>query len=166
MTTMTTLPPIPNLPTVPTPARRANFRQKRLAAAVQEVLAPVLLDAGQLHDDLQGRSMVITGVEVSPNLHDAKIFLQNSLLTTSLTTTPTTISTTISTSGQAAQDRVPLKLLKSLIPVIRSHLAGHLKLRYVPQLHFIEDQHWEQVTRIEALIERLPKPTDNPDPDL
>ncbi len=67
---------VPIVPAVPTPARRPNFRQKRLAATVQEILAPALLDAGQLSDELQGQSLIVTGVAVSPNLHDAKIFLR------------------------------------------------------------------------------------------
>ena len=142
MATIPTAPPA--VPTVPTPARRPNFRQKRLAATIQEVLAPAFLDAGQLHDELQGQSLVVAGVEVSANLHDVKIFLQTSLLTSA------------ATPGSS----VPLKLLKKVTPQIRSYLANRISLRLVPQLHFFEDRHWEQVTRIEELIDQLPKQTD------
>lgn len=150
---------VPIVPAVPTPARRPNFRQKRLAATVQEILAPALLDAGQLSDDLRGLSLVITGVAVSPNLHDAKIFLQTSLLTA-----PTVDATLPAGMSAGTGARVPLKLLKKTTPQIRSYLANQLSLRHVPQLHFFEDQHWDQVTRIEELIEQLPKLSPSPDP--
>ena len=156
---------VPIVPAVPTPARRPNFRQKRLAATVQEILAPALLDAGQLSDELQGQSLIVTGVAVSPNLHDAKIFLQTSLLTA-----PTTDASSPGGRGAGAGTgagmgaRVPLKLLKKTTPQIRSYLANRLNLRLVPHLHFFEDYHWEQVTRIEELIEQLPKLSPSPDP--
>jgi len=154
---------VPIVPAVPTPARRPNFRQKRLAATVQEILAPALLDAGQLSDDLRGLSLVITGVAVSPNLHDAKIFLQTSLLTAP--TVDATLPGGMSAGmGVGTGARVPLKLLKKTTPQIRSYLANRLNLRLVPQLHFFEDQHWDQVTRIEELIEQLPKLSPSPDP--
>jgi ribosome-binding factor A len=143
---------VPIVPAVPTPARRPNFRQKRLAATIQEILAPALLDAGQLSDELQGQSLIVTGVAVSPNLHDAKIFLQTSLITAQ---TADASSVEGMTAGTGA--RVPLKLLKKTTPQIRSYLANRLNLRLVPHLHFFEDYHWEQVTRIEELIEQLPK---------
>lgn len=158
---------VPIVPAVPTPARRPNFRQKRLAATVQEILAPALLDAGQLSDDLRGLSLVITGVAVSPNLHDAKIFLQTSLLTapTVDATLPGEMGVGTSAGTSAGTGaRVPLKLLKKTTPQIRSYLANRLNLRLVPQLHFFEDYHWEQVTRIEELIEQLPKLSPSPDP--
>lgn len=158
---------VPIVPAVPTPARRPNFRQKRLAATVQEILAPALLDAGQLSDDLRGLSLVITGVAVSPNLHDAKIFLQTSLLTapTVDATLPAGTSAGMGVGTSAGTSaRVPLKLLKKTTPQIRSYLANRLNLRLVPQLHFFEDQHWDQVTRIEELIEQLPKLSPSPDP--
>ena len=158
---------VPIVPAVPTPARRPNFRQKRLAATVQEILAPALLDAGQLSDELQGQSLIVTGVVVSPNLHDAKIFLRTSLLTA-----PTTDASSPGGAGSGAGAgtgagtgaRVPLKLLKKTTPQIRSYLANRLNLRLVPHLHFFEDYHWEQVTRIEELIEQLPKLSPSPDP--
>lgn len=154
---------VPIVPAVPTPARRPNFRQKRLAATVQEILAPALLDAGQLSDDLRGLSLVITGVAVSPNLHDAKIFLQTSLLTAPTVDASSPGGMGVGTSAGTSA-RVPLKLLKKTTPQIRSYLANRLNLRLVPQLHFFEDQHWDQVTRIEGLIEQLPKLSPSPDP--
>jgi ribosome-binding factor A len=150
---------VPIVPAVPTPARRPNFRQKRLAATIQEILAPALLDAGQLSDELQGQSLIVTGVAVSPNLHDAKIFLQTSLITAQ---TADASSVEGMTAGTGA--RVPLKLLKKTTPQIRSYLANRLNLRLVPHLHFFEDYHWEQVTRIEELIEQLPKLSPSPEP--
>jgi ribosome-binding factor A len=150
---------VPIVPAVPTPARRPNFRQKRLAATIQEILAPALLDAGQLSDELQGQSLIVTGVAVSPNLHDAKIFLQTSLITAQ---TADASSVEGMTTGTGA--RVPLKLLKKTTPQIRSYLANRLNLRLVPHLHFFEDYHWEQVTRIEELIEQLPKLSPSPEP--
>ncbi len=156
---------VPIVPAVPTPARRPNFRQKRLAATVQEILAPALLDAGQLSDELQGQSLIVTGVAVSPNLHDAKIFLQTSLITAKTTDASSPGGMSAGTgAGTGAGARVPLKLLKKTTPQIRSYLANRLNLRLVPQLHFFEDQHWDQVTRIEELIEQLPKLSPSPDP--
>jgi ribosome-binding factor A len=152
---------VPIVPAVPTPARRPNFRQKRLAATIQEILAPALLDAGQLSDELQGQSLIVTGVAVSPNLHDAKIFLQTSLITAQ---TADASSVEGMTAGTGTGTRVPLKLLKKTTPQIRSYLANRLNLRLVPHLHFFEDYHWEQVTRIEELIEQLPKLSPSPEP--
>jgi ribosome-binding factor A len=133
---------VPIVPACPHPARRPNFRQKRLAATVQEILAPALLDAGQLSDDLRGLSLVITGVAVSPNLHDAKIFLQTSLPTapTADATLPagTSAGTGAETGirgGGTTRARVPLKLLKKRRRRVRSYLANRLNLRLVPQLH-------------------------------
>ena len=152
---------VPIVPAVPTPARRPNFRQKRLAATIQEILAPALLDAGQLSDELQGQSLIVTGVAVSPNLHDAKIFLQTSLITAQ---TADASSVEGMTAGTGTGTRVPLKLLKKTTPQIRSYLANRLNRRLVPHLHFFEDYHWEQVTRIEELIEQLPKLSPSPEP--
>jgi ribosome-binding factor A len=160
---------VPIVPAVPTPARRPNFRQKRLAATIQEILAPALLDAGQLSDELQGQSLIVTGVAVSPNLHDAKIFLQTSLITAQTADASSVEGMTAgagtgTVGGAGTGARVPLKLLKKTTPQIRSYLANRLNLRLVPHLHFFEDYHWEQVTRIEELIEQLPKLSPSPEP--
>jgi ribosome-binding factor A len=134
-------------PLVPIPVRRPSFRQQKLAAAVYEILAPAFLEAGQLSEALQGQSFAVMGVEASPNLQDVKIFLEISVL------------------SQIDQSRdpailppvIPLKLLKKITPQIRSFLAARLSLRRMPNLHFYQDSHWQNVSKISKLIESLPQ---------
>jgi hypothetical protein len=52
---------------------------------------------------------------------------------------------------------IPLKLLKKITPQIRSFLAARLSLRRMPNLHFYQDSHWQNVSKISKLIESLPQ---------
>jgi len=81
--------------------------------------------------------VTITGVEVSPDLHLAKVFY--------------------SVVGDEKVKQDTAAGLKSSLPFIRKHLGSCLKLRYTPDLLFEYDGSVEYGNRIENLLREVRK---------
>lgn len=108
---------------------RSYPRSRAMAETVREVVARILLE--EIADprlDL----VTITGVEVSPDLRHADIF--------------------VATRGDEARTVAAMEGLNSAKGRIRALLGGQVRARYVPELHFRLDPAIEEASRIAEAI--------------
>ncbi len=107
--------------------RQPSRRPRRVADAIQRQLSVLFLaeikDPRLLH-------LTVTGVEVSRDLRQARIFF----------------------SCEAEREEGISRALAKAAGFIRSQLARELGLRYVPELRFLRDVSLEQGAAIEKLL--------------
>ena len=111
-------------------------RMRRVNESVRQVLSESL---GDLKDPRIG-FVTITGVETSPDLRHAKVF--------------------VSVLGSAKKRDATLSGLNSSHGVLQAVLAKELRMKRTPQLTFEYDPTVERGVRLSALIDEL-NPTDN-----
>lgn len=110
---------------------RGYNRTDRIADQMQRELAQLI--TYEIKDPRLGM-VTITGVEVSRELDHAKVFV-------------TVMRADAETAAQA------IKILNNAAGFLRKALNGVIRLRTIPQLHFIYDESIERGARLSALIE-------------
>ncbi len=114
---------------------------------VNEQLKQVLSEGiGELKDPRIGM-VTVTGVEATPDLRDAKVFV-----------------TVAGTDEDAAK---ALRALQKAAPYVRRQLATSLSLRHAPQIFFVRDTVEERANRVDQLLGEIaasepPAPGDEP----
>ena len=93
-------------------------------------------------EDPRVASVAVTGVRVSDNLRDARVF--------------------VTVEGTDAEKRDALSALRKAAPYVRRQLGTALNLRYTPELHFVRDTVEESANRVEELLAEMKK--DDPPP--
>jgi ribosome-binding factor A len=106
-------------------------RMRRVNEAVRAVVAEAV---GELKDPRIGL-VTVTGVEVTPDLREATVY--------------------VSVLGGAKKLRASLIGLESAHGVLQARVARELKLKRTPQLSFAYDQSVEQGVRMTKLIDEL-----------
>jgi ribosome-binding factor A len=106
-------------------------RMRRVNAAVQEVLAEAV---GELRDPRIG-FVTVTGVETSPDLRKAQVF--------------------VSVLGSKAKREKTLAGLEAAHGVLQARIAQELRLKRTPQLTFEYDPSVERGVRMSQLIDEL-----------
>lgn len=107
-------------------------RSHRIGEQIHKEISALLLKG--LKDPRIG-FVTITGVEVTPDLHLAKVYF--------------------TVMGDEAARKDTEKGLKSSVPYIRHELGRRLRMRYVPDLLFQYDSSLEYGNRIESLIREI-----------
>ena len=111
--------------------RGPSQRQLRVAEEIRHVLAGVMM-RGELHDPaLDGVSVTITEVRISPDLKNATVF-------------------SLPLAGTKVDD--VLKGLNRSAPFLRSQVGKAMQLRYAPTLSFIADKSFDEAHHIEELL--------------
>jgi ribosome-binding factor A len=87
----------------------------------------------------------LTGVEVSPDLRSARVF--------------------VSVLGSDEERAATLGALRSASGFIRHHLKPRLRMRQVPELEFRDDRSMEHAERIARTLRELDLPPPASDPD-
>jgi ribosome-binding factor A len=113
---------------------------RRVNEAVRAVVADAVAD---LQDPRLG-IVTVTGVTVSPDLHDAKVF--------------------VSVFGGEKKRRASLDALESARGVVQGRVARELQMRRTPQLAFEYDPTVEYGVRMSKLIDELAPETPPDDP--
>lgn len=112
--------------------RAPSQRQLRVGEEVRHVLAGVF-QRGDLHDpELEGVSITVSEVSVSPDLRNATVFV-------------------MPLGGVHADD--VLAGLKRAAPFLRTVLAKQMTLRTVPRMRFIIDTAFETASRINEMFQ-------------
>ena len=106
-------------------------RMRRVNAAVKEVLSEAL---AELKDPRIG-FVTITGVETSPDLRHARVF--------------------VSVLGSEDKREATLRGLSAAHGLLQGHLARELRLKRTPQLAFEYDPSVERGVRMSRLIDEL-----------
>lgn len=104
-------------------------RKVRVAAQLQAELA--MLIRNELSDP-RVAGVTVTGVNVSPDLHNARV--------------------SVSLLGSDQQLKDAVKGLAHAAGKLRHDLGSRLRMRYVPQLHFVADHALREGDRISAMI--------------
>lgn len=121
-------------------------RTRRVADEIQRNMAELI--QMELGDPRIGM-VTVTGVEVSHEFEHAKVYF--------------------SVLGDHAQVEITTKALNHAAGFLRRALAKRLKIRVVPQLHFVYDETIEKGNRLSALIDAavsdLKDPEKNPQSD-
>lgn len=108
-------------------------RQRRVNQLLREAISTIILQ--KLQDPHIGFA-TITGVEVSADLHHAQVY--------------------VSVMGDEDEKQQAMKTIQGAASrFIRSELADHLVLKYIPELHFELDETADQAQRIEMLLEQV-----------
>lgn len=110
-------------------------RVQRIEESLRRAIADHLLFGGLRDPRLQGVNVVVTGVRVTPDLMQARVF--------------------VDILGEPAQVRSCLAALDAATPVIRAELARTIHLRRIPQLRFERDESIERGLRIEEALAEI-----------
>lgn len=117
-------------------------RQQRVNSLLQEEISRILQH--ELQDEILSL-VTITGVEVSPDLHHARVYA--------------------SVLGEEPQVREALRMLLRRRRLIQQHLAESVVLRYLPRLSFVADRTAARAQRIEMLLSKLAQEPSVPRPE-
>ncbi|HMT09462.1 MAG TPA: 30S ribosome-binding factor RbfA [Pyrinomonadaceae bacterium] len=107
-------------------------RPERFAEALKEEIAEVV---GFELNDPALESVVVTEVQVAPDLRDAKVFV---LIT-----------------GSDADIDLALKALRNASTFVRQQVAMNLDLRHAPHVHFVRDTAEENAARVGEILSDL-----------
>lgn len=104
-----------------------------MAEAVREEVATFLTESAK--DPRIVGFVTVTGVDVTPDLRHAKVF--------------------VSVMGSESEKQSTLDGLKSTASHLRSRVARALQLRVAPELQFREDESIARAARIESLLAEI-----------
>ena len=108
-------------------------RSVRVAALLKEEISNIL--KFEVKDHRINEFVTITGVDLSPDLHYAKV--------------------SVSVLGSEEQKQDSLVGLKSAAGYIRFRLKKTLRLKYLPELKFFLDRSLERVAQIDKLLSQV-----------
>lgn len=111
----------------------SSRRQRRLGDVLKQEISDIL--QAKIRDPRVG-FVTVTAVDVSPDLQNAKVFVQ--------------------ILGDEAKRKSGLIGLSHAASFIRSDLAGRLTLRQIPELHFLYDESLDNYERIDRILKELP----------
>lgn len=118
---------------VAAPARASSHRQLRVGEEIRHILAEVLMRGDFPDLELSKYSVTVTQVQVSPDLHNASVFIMP--------------------LGGDEKETV-LALLRKNAPYVRHVLSQKLKVRHVPILTFLLDHSFDHAEKMDNLIRR------------
>ena len=102
---------------------------------VGEEIRGVLADAIREVRDPSVGFVTLTGVDLSPDLRQARVF--------------------VSRLGTEADRDAAVAALNHAVPFLRHAVATKARLRYTPALRFVSDPTIERGSRVEAIIQEL-----------
>ncbi len=105
-------------------------RQLRVGEEIRHALSAIMLRAEFRDPDLVGRVITVTEVRVSPDLRNATAFV-------------------LPLEGEAEP---MVAALQRASAYLRGQLAKMVKLRYLPALHFVHDESFDEATRIDRIM--------------
>lgn len=112
-------------------AGAASQRQLRAGELVRHALAEIMRESDVADPRLQGVSVTVTEVRVSPDLRHATCFVEP--------------------LGGARAD-VVVDGLNHAARFLRGQLGRHIELKFTPDLHFIHDPSFDEAARMNALF--------------
>lgn len=107
-------------------------RPERLGEILREDISEVV---GFELVDPRLQNVVVTDVQVSENLRDAKVY--------------------VFVEGDENEIKETMKGLQRAAPFVRQQVAMNQNLRHVPHLHFVRDTAEENATRVSEILEDL-----------
>jgi ribosome-binding factor A len=115
-------------------------RSDRVAEAIREEIATFL--AEEAKDPRIARLTTVTGVDVTRDLRQAKVF--------------------VSVMGTDAERAATFEGLASVAGYLRSRVGRALRLRLAPEISFRPDESIARAARIESLLAQIKEPPEAP----
>ncbi|MCZ7530691.1 MAG: 30S ribosome-binding factor RbfA [Acidimicrobiia bacterium] len=112
-----------------------STRRYPRSARVNEVLREALADALERMSDPRLELVTVTGVEVTPDLREAKVFY--------------------SALRHADDADGTLDALRAAAPALRASLGDEVRMKYLPHLRFVADPAIEAGQRVEEILAGL-----------
>ena len=112
-------------------------RQLRVGEEIRHSLARIFAREQFRDPDLNGQTLTVTEVRISPDLKNATVFV-----------------VVMGREADTAEAKSVLKALRHAAPFIRGLLAKDMVLRVVPSLSFVSDVSFDQAARITELLNR------------
>jgi ribosome-binding factor A len=109
-----------------------NRRMARLNGLFQEELAELIRD---IRDPRLAPIVSITRVDIAPDLENAAVY--------------------ISVLGEDAEKRSSIEALSHAAPFLKRELLHRVRLRKVPQLHFVLDETIEEAAHVLELMRNV-----------
>ena len=108
-----------------------HHRTERVAEQIRSVLVDAIRE---VRDPLVG-FVTLTGVELSPDLRQARVY--------------------VSRLGSEADREAAVSALNHASPFLRHALATRARLRFTPALRFFSDEAIERGSRVEAILQKI-----------
>ena len=112
-------------------------RQLRVGETLRHALSDILVRDTFFDPDLEGSSITISEISVSPDLSNARVY-------------------TMPLGGKNAD--IVLPALNRLAPIIQREVAGRVHLRRVPKLKFMLDDSFENAARLNVVFNNTRQP--------
>ena len=109
-------------------------RQLRVGETLRHALSEILVRDTFFDPDLEGSSITISEISVSPDLSNARVY-------------------TMPLGGKNAD--IVLPALNRLAPIIQREVAGRVHLRRVPKLKFMLDDSFENAARLNVVFNNI-----------
>ena len=119
-------------------------RQERVAEALLEELG-LLISSELIDPRLEDAMVTVTDVQVSPDLGNARVYIQHAL--------------------PDEQSRAVLSALQHSASFLRHALAENLHLRVMPELHFSVDTTEKRAQHIDEILEQIAAERENTAPE-
>jgi len=112
-----------------------NSRSYPRTARINELVRETIADELERLSDPRLGFVTVTGAVVSPDLRHATVYY--------------------TVFGAEADHVATTAALRSATPHVRTGLGHQVRLKYLPELHFVEDPAVEQGQRVEEIIREL-----------
>ena len=115
-------------------AKTPTQRQLRVGETIRHALSDILSRDSFFDPDLEGVSVTVSEISVSPDLSNARVY-------------------TMPLGGQNSENVLPA--LNRLAPAIQSLVAKKVHLRRTPRLRFLLDDSFENAARMNQLLHAI-----------
>ncbi|MEC8091691.1 MAG: 30S ribosome-binding factor RbfA [Pseudomonadota bacterium] len=115
-------------------AKPPSQRQLRVGETIRHALSEILSRDSFFDPDLEGVSVTVSEILVSPDLSNARVY-------------------TMPLGGQNSENVLPA--LNRLAPVLQREVAARVHLRRVPRLKFILDETFETAARLNVVFNTI-----------
>ena len=141
-------------------AHRGSVRRYSRMARVNEVVRETIADELERLSDPRLGFVTVTGVEVSPDLRHAAVYYsaldsRRPQPKRRRSRRAPEVDVTATAEEQVDFKEQSRAALRSAAPHLRTELGRQVRLKYIPELTFLEDPAIEQGQRIEAIIREL-----------
>ena len=126
------------------PSKAPSQRQLRVGEEVRHLLSTALMRGDVYVPELEGVSVTVSEVSVSPDLSNARAYV-----------TPL---------GGADMDNV-VAILNVIAPDLQTWIAQKVHLRRMPRLRFMPDHSFDNAQKMSSLIANLPPAASDDDGD-
>ncbi|MCK9993055.1 MAG: ribosome-binding factor A [Alphaproteobacteria bacterium] len=119
------------------PVRERSQRQLRVGEEIRHRLSEILMREDVRDPDLQGHSITVTQVQISPDMKQALVYARP-------------------LAGDAAVSKKVIAALNRSAGFLRGRLGRELTIRHTPELRFAFDESFDKADELDRLLRSPP----------